>query len=117
MKKAIALTALLLFAAVPAFAASPASSGSAGLSIKAGNGDVIAKLSSNVRAVVYYGTTSYALATKSDKGSKLYGTAADDTGIYSRDGDANTPLSTSNDELNSKSDSTAFGSGTGWSEM
>ncbi len=97
MKKVLALTLVLMSVAGSAFAVSggttlTSTSGvaTAGAAIFGGSTALIAnaatnpivKLSSGVSGMSNYDVTSYAIATKHIKGSKIFGTAADSTNMY-----------------------------------
>lgn len=114
MKKTIFLLIALVFSAGTAFAVTATSDGE-GQTITAtdANGPVIAKLSANVMASINYNTATYAVVTKATNGTKIYGTASDDTSIYAKDGTAKTALVAG--DLGDASDSSAFDAG--WTEM
>lgn len=114
MKKTIFLIIFLVFSAGSVFALDVTSTGEGQtITANAADGPVIAKLSANVRADINYNVSDYAVATKATNGTKIYGTAADDTSIYAKDGEAKTPLAVA--DLGALSDSGAFASG--WTEM
>lgn len=95
MKKILALTALSMLFAAPAFAAALATHvpTDAGLGIYGGRTaaeataatNPIVKLSTGVRGIINFDTAnpiSYAISTKHDKGSKIFGTGNDSTSIW-----------------------------------
>jgi hypothetical protein len=117
MKKIIALTALLLVTAAPAFSATLAynvSNAGYVLSATTTAAALIGKTSKGVVICAAYTTTGYALATYHVSGTKEYGTAYDGTAIYVNNVGANATITapTSSNSL----DTGAFG-GAGWSAM
>jgi hypothetical protein len=117
MKKIIALTALLLFTAAPAFATSLAYvATNAGYVLKstANANALIGKTSKGVVVCAAYSTTGYALATYHVSGTKEYGTAYDATAIYVKDVGAAATITAPTSS--NATDSAAFG-GTGWSAL
>jgi hypothetical protein len=107
MKKIAALVAaMLVFAAVSAFATDlTADTTKVGLTCT-GDGKAIGKLSASVTMAAKYDTTAYAITTMNIKGTKTFGTSFDSTAIYSKEATIATPTN---------SNSTAFG--TGWTAM
>jgi hypothetical protein len=117
MKKIIALTALLLVTAAPAFATQLAYlSTNAGyvLNATAASAALIGKTSKGVVICAAYSSTGYSLATYHVSGTKEYGTAYDGTSIYVNSVGANATITapTSSNSL----DTGAFG-GAAWSAM
>lgn len=115
MKNIILMAFAIGLIVAPVAFASDVTSASEGLTVKAdaSGGPIIAKLSSNVMADINYLPATYAIATKATKGTRIYGTAADDTSIYAKVGTAKTALAVG--DLGDLSDKTAFDSG--WTEM
>ncbi len=117
MKKIVLISMVLALSVTSSVFAADVISTSEGQSVYAGSANtdpVIAKLSANVMADINYTTATYALATKATKGTRVYGSAADDTSIYSRT--ASTKVQLTATSLGANSDDTAF-SATGWTEM
>lgn len=116
MKKILCFVAILMFAYTGVGFAAALSSGtvsSPASEIHSGSdtGPLIGKLSAGVRMELEYGATTYAVATAHDKGTKIFGTAAGDTKIYTQDKAGDAILSA----ILSASDTSAFD--TGWTEM
>ena len=117
MKKIIALTALLMVSAAPAYAATLAyAATNAGYVLKATTpaASLIGKTSKGVVICGAYTGTGYALSTYHTSGTKQYGTAYDATAIYVKDVGVNATIIAPTSS--NATDAAAFG-GAGWSAL
>jgi len=120
MKKIIALTALLLVTAAPAFSATLAYNASnAGyvLSALTTAAALIGKTSKGVVICGAFSTTGYSLATYHTSGTKEYGTSYDATAIYVKDVGAAATITAPTSSNSADAGAFSGGNGNGWSAM
>lgn len=118
MKKTLMVTALLLAVSGSAYAGDIATGGvsAAGAAIYGGSDSTVAqaatnpivKLSTGVKGGAAYNSVAYALFTKHEKGSKIFGTANDSTSVYWKADPAGALVT---GDVGSTSGTTAFASG------